>query len=404
MSEYLQKFVQAPLEFVWHYGLPFLLVLSVLVFVHEWGHYIVARLCGVRVETFSIGFGRELFGRTDKNGTRWKFSLIPFGGFVQMFGDTDPTSSQHFQEVQEEGQPPRKLTAEERKVAFFTQNVAKRSAIVFAGPAINFLFAIIVLTLLYTVHGQPYTPPIAAAIMEGSPAEKAGLRPDDKIISIDGRSITNFSQIVQSVTVALNQEMEFTIVRSTGNGQWAEDKPEIVKITPMLLEDKDRFGFKHSKGRIGISSPKAAVAVLEHNLWTAFVSAVKETGSISYDTLRGIGQMIMGTRSAEELGGVLRIGAYAGEFAQLGIISLITFMALLSVNLGLINLLPIPMLDGGHLFFYGIEALKGKPVSEKSQEYAFKTGFVFVIFLMLFATWNDLVQLKVIDYLYNLIS
>lgn len=405
MNEYLQKFLSAPFDFLWHYGAPFVLVLSVLVFVHEWGHYIIARLCGVRVETFSIGFGKEIFGRTDKNGTRWKFSMVPLGGYVQMFGDTDPASSGHQKEVKEGDKPARAFTAEERKVAFFSQSVAKRSAIVFAGPAINFIFAILVLTALYTFHGKPYTPPVAASLIAGAPAEKAGILPDDKIITINGQSITRFEEIVETVMINLNQEMEITLVHSAGEkGKWLEDAPVTLKITPETIEETDRFGFKHSKGRIGIASSPGEMAVEKHTPLSAFVAATVQTWNLCANTLKAIGQMIMGTRNPDELGGILRIGAYAGEFAQAGIISLITFTALLSVNLGLINLFPIPMLDGGHLFFYGIEAAKGRPVGENAQEYAFRAGLVCIIFLMLFATWNDLVQLKVIDYVYGLMS
>ena len=405
MNEYLQKFMSAPLDFVWHYILPFVLVLSILVFVHEWGHYIVARICGVRVMTFSIGFGKELFGRTDKHGTRWKFSMVPLGGFVQMFGDTDPASSSAQKEVKEDGKAARGFTAEEKKVAFFSQSVGKRSAIVFAGPAINFLFAIIVLTGLYTFHGKPYTPPIAASLIAGAPAEKVGIKPDDKIIAINGQPIVRFEQIVETVMINLDQEMELTVIRSAGEkGKWLEDKPEIIKITPELIEATDRFGFKHSKGRIGIASAPGMMEFEKHTLPSAFNAALIQTWSLCANTFKALGQMIMGTRNPDELGGILRIGAYAGEFAQAGVISLITFMALLSVNLGLINLFPVPMLDGGHLFFYGIEVIKGRPVGENAQEYAFRAGFVCIMFLMLFATWNDLVQLKVIDYVYNLLS
>ena len=405
MNEYLQKFLSAPFDFLWHYGLPFVLVLSILVFVHEWGHYIVARLCGVRVETFSIGFGKELFGRTDKNGTRWKFSLIPLGGFVQMFGDTDPSSAAHQKEVKEEGKAGRSYTAEERKVAFFAQTVGRRSAIVVAGPAINFIFAILVLTLLYSFQGKPFSPPIAASLIADSPAEKAGIRVDDKITAINGRAITRFDEIVEMVMINLAQEMEFTVVHASGEkGKWIEDRPETIKITPALIEETDRFGFKHSKGRIGIASPASEVSFEKYTPLRAFKEAVIQTWNLSANTLKAMGQMVMGTRNPDELGGILRIGAYAGQFAEAGVVSLITFAALLSVNLGLINLFPVPMLDGGHLFFYGIEALRGRPVGENTQEYAFRAGFICIIFLMLFATWNDLVQLKVIDYVYNLMS
>lgn len=405
MNEYVQKFMSAPLDFLWQYVGPFILVLSILVFVHEWGHYIVARLCGVKVETFSIGFGREIFGRTDRNGTRWKFSLIPLGGFVQMFGDTDPASGSYQKELTEEGKAPRSYTAEERKVAFFAQSVGKRAAIVVAGPAINFIFAILVLTALYASYGRPYTPPVAASLLAGGVAEREGVRPDDRIVAIDGQPIRQFEEIVETISVNMGQEVALTIWRSAGEkGKWLEDQPEIIRVTPEVVSETDRFGFRHSKGRIGVISPKNGQDVEKLGFFDAVTGAVTQTWKLCANTFKAIGQMITGTRSADELGGVLRIGAYAGEFAQAGFVSLVTFTALLSVNLGLLNLFPIPMLDGGHLFFYVIEFLRGKPVGDNAQEYAFRAGFVCIMFLMLFATWNDLVQLKVIDYLYALIS
>lgn len=402
--EFLQDFLTTPWAFLVDYGLPFVLVLSVLVFVHEWGHYIVARMCGVKVETFSIGFGREIFGFNDKNGTRWKFSLIPLGGYVQMFGDTDPASATH-EDTKGEGANARPMTKAERKVAFFTQSIPKRSAIVFAGPAINFIFAIILLAGMYAVHGQPYTPPVAATIMEDAPAARAGIEPDDKIISINGKAVNTFEDIVQSVAINLDEEMSVVLVRSTGEmGVWDEQNPITVTLTPERMEFEDRFGFKHSKGLIGIASPEGESGLREHGFGSAVSAAVTETWNITAGTMKALGQMITGVRSAEELGGILRIGAYAGEFAQAGVVSLISFAALLSINLGLINLFPIPMLDGGHLAMYAVETVKGKPLGERTQEYAFRFGFAAVVCFMLFATWNDLVQLNVIDYLKAMVS
>jgi regulator of sigma E protease len=389
--ELLNKFVSAPADFAVTYLLPFVVVLSVLVFVHEWGHYIVARLCGVKVDTFSIGFGKEIFGWTDKKGTRWKVSWVPLGGYVQMFGDTDPASTKHAKKP---------LTAEEKKVAFYTQPVARRAAIVAAGPAINFLFAILLLSGLYTTQGQPYTPPIVGKIVEGSPAAKAGIRPDDKILALNGQSIERFQDMAQYVAINLDKEMEVRLVRATGKDKW-NDKPMTVRVTPTLIEETDRFGFKSHRGRLGIVGPTKDSAVKKHSFASAVLAANSDVWDIATNTLKALGQMISGTRSTDELGGILRIGAYAGDFAQHGLISFITFAALLSVNLGLINILPIPMLDGGHLAFYAMETVKGKPTSERFQEYALRVGLTFLLGIMLFATWNDLVQLKVIDYVRN---
>ncbi len=398
-----EDLISAPVEFMGTYGIPFIVVLSVLVFVHEWGHYIVARMCGVKVVTFSIGFGKEIFGRTDKNGTRWQFSLVPLGGYVQMFGDSDPASSQATTEVVEGVEPARPMTEEERKVAFFSKSLWQRSAIVAAGPAINFIFAIILLMGLYIANGQPYTPPVAASIIEGNPADLAGIKPDDRIVKVDNTDITSFSDLQKVVSLNFDKEMVFHVKSYIGDNQWGDEIREL-SIKPKKVELEDRFGFKHTKGLIGIESPAGSKEIIEHGLGSSFIAANVETYQIVKNSLKAIKQIITGARSAEELGGIIRIGAYAGEFANAGIVSLITFMALLSINLGFINLLPIPLLDGGHLAFYAAEAVKGSPVGERGQEYAFRMGFAFIIGIMLFATWNDLVQLNVIDYLVNFVS
>lgn len=445
---------------VWLYGGTFILVLSILVFVHEWGHYIVARMCGVKVEVFSIGFGKELFGWDDSKGTRWKVSLIPLGGYVKMFGDTDPASSGHTEGV-EEGGKVRPFTKAEKEVAFYTKPVWKRAAVVFAGPAINFIFAIILLAGMYSIHGQPVTPPAASAVIVDSAADKGGIQPHDKIVAINGQEIKRFEDIRRIVMVALDTPLEFTIDR---------DGEEItLTATPEKQELTDRFGFSHSRGMLGIIGPGQGLAIknivsvagravadedqarrallanmgreitielkrgeettdklivlprgdlnedlrdaespdygalivadgdIEEVLQVGFVGgitgAVDETINITKSTLYALGQMFTGTRSVTELGGIIRIGAIAGDMAQSGLLALITFTALLSINLGLINLFPIPMLDGGHLVFYAIEAIKGSPVTEKVQEYAFRVGFAILIGLMLFANINDIVQL-----------
>ena len=402
-SELLHKIVTTPFEFVRDYGGPFVLVLSILIFVHEWGHYIIARRCGVKVDKFSIGFGKELFGRTDKNGTRWKFCAIPLGGYVQMFGDTDPASAHHAEGVKE-GKECRPFTADEKKVAFYAQPISKRAAIVFAGPAINYIFAILILAFLYAFNGEPYQPPIAAVIVEGMPAEAAGIKPDDKIIAINGSSIERYDEIRQHTAIAMDQELEIKLLRSLGKdhpNEWGK-KPLTIKVTPRRVVETDRFGFKHELGRIGIMGPTSQFATIQHTPMSAIGAAVETTWRITSDTLKALGQMVMGTRSTDELGGILRIGAYAGDFAQQGLVAFITFTALLSVNLGLINILPVPLLDGGYLAMYAMEKIRGKPLHERVQEYALRVGLVFLLGIMFLATWNDLVQLKVVDYVSKL--
>ena len=441
------------------YGGTFLLVLSILVFVHEWGHYFVARLCGVKVEVFSIGFGKEIFGWTDKKDTRWKISLIPLGGYVKMFGDTDPASAGHTDQV-EEGGKARAFTAKEKEVAFYNKPVWQRALVVAAGPAINFLFAIILLFGLYGFYGQPVTPPAASAVIEGSAAQEAGFKPHDVVVAIDGQKIERFEDIRRTVMVALDTPLEFEVARG--------DKIVTLTATPQKEELTDRFGFQHSRGKLGIIGPANGIVIdnivsvdgrstdgvdavrkalipklgktfeielsrgeetstlivnpekdlneglldeaspdfgvlivaqqredqiLKMGLWNSAKASVSETWNITASTLKAIGQIFTGTRSATELGGIIRIGAIAGDMAQAGFIALITFTALLSINLGLINLFPIPMLDGGHLVFYAVEAIKGKPVPDQVQEYAFRFGFVVLIALMLFANLNDVIQL-----------
>lgn len=450
------------------YGVTFLVVLSILVFVHEWGHYIVARLCGIRVETFSIGFGKEIFGFTDKKGTRWKFSLIPLGGYVKMFGDVDPSSSGHADGVEGEDGAVRPFTNEERKLAFFAKPVWARALVVFAGPAINFIFAIVILAILYGMVGKPLTPAVIMGMELNSNAEKSGFKPQDKVLSINGQAITSFDDVRREVMLALDAPLLFKVER--------EGSIVDVQAVPERLVEKDRFGFQHEKGFLGLigpaqglditkilavngvkvddknnrvhdllqknlgqrtvldmatpemmlktsdtpdrlvvhppvelnqhlkdsSSPDYALLVLgvrpgdevvRYSVIGALVQATNETGGIVRDTLYAMGQMINGTRSATELGGVIRIGAIAGDMAERGLIALVSFTALLSINLGLINLFPVPMLDGGHLAFYAIEAVKGSPLSERTQEYAFRFGLFVLVSLMFFANLNDILQI-----------
>ena len=447
---------------VWLYGGSFVLILSLLVFVHEWGHYIVARMCGVKVEAFSIGFGKELFGFDDKNGTRWKFSLIPLGGYVKLFGDTDPASAGNTDQVEDGEEKPRPMTEAERKQAFFAKPVWQRALVVVAGPAINYIFAILILAGLFILNGQPVTPPSAAAVVEGSAADETGFKPHDLVLSIDGKKIRDFADVRREMMIALDTSKTFLVERDGERFQ--------VDATPDKVIVEDRFGFPHSKGVLGLISPRNAIDIsnikkvagvsyeegdvegiaaalraqfgsefsitmpfgesdkvlrinpvaennenlgnadnLEGNVLflsrgssstfakfpvhTAVLEALTESWEITRGTLEALGQMIVGTRSATELGGIIRIGALAGDMAQQGMVALILFTALLSINLGFINLLPIPLLDGGHLLFYFFEALRGKPIPEQVQEYAFRAGFVFLIALMVFANLNDILQL-----------
>ncbi len=444
---------------IWTYGGSFLAVLSILVFVHEMGHYLVARWCGVRIDSFSIGFGKEIWGRTDRHGTRWKVSIIPLGGYVKMFGDVDPASAKQTETVAD-GESVRPMSESERKSAFFAKNVWQRMAIVAAGPGINYLFAILILTGLYMTHGQPVTPPQASAVIAGSAADSAGFQPHDVIRRIDGRPVTRFEDVRREVTVKLDTPTTFIVQRG--------DREIELKAAPLRMESEDAHGFKQSRGFLGIVSPGNGIdlkhikkvegievtdadqaralllermdttfqieldrgeetdlilinplavnnaalkdaeaeghnalvisetlgeVVIKHGPVGGLVQATKESWNITVSTLEAIGQMFSGTRSTQELGGIIRIGAIAGDMAQAGILALVTFTALLSINLGLINLFPIPMLDGGHLVFYAVEAVRGKPIPEQIQEYAFRLGLVILVGIMVFANLNDIMQL-----------
>ncbi|MFA6279180.1 MAG: RIP metalloprotease RseP [Bdellovibrionales bacterium] len=370
-----------------HTIIPFLIVLSVVVFVHEFGHFWVARRCGVKIETFSIGFGPEIFGWNDKRGTHWRVAWLPLGGYVKMFGDADPSS---FGTSEGAAQ----MTDVDKKIAFFSQPVRKRFAIVAAGPASNYLFAVVVLAGLFLVNGQPYTATTVASVVEGSVAATAGLLPKDKVLSIDGSAMNSFEDIRRTVSLNAGTPMRIVFER--------DGKTMDVTATPEVLTTIDRLGMEHKQGRLGIVSTENAFRKLGP------IAAIRESGveiwNITAGTLQGVGQMIIGVRGAEELGGPLRIAEMSGKVAKDGIFALFWFIVVISVNLGLINLFPIPLLDGGHLMFYGIEALRGRPLSDRVQEYGARLGAGLVLSLMLFATWNDLVHLRVVSYLRDLIS
>ena len=364
----------------------FLVVLTVLVFVHELGHYLVARWNGVRVEVFSIGFGPELFGWNNRAGTRWKISAIPLGGYVKMFGDADP-ASMPAADLPE-------MTAAERDVAFHHKRLPQRAAIVAAGPVANFIFAIVALAGLFMTVGQPFTPPQIGTVQQGSAAEAAGMQAGDRIVSLDGQRIERFEDVQRIVRLDPGQPLAVVIHRG--------DQNISLSVTPKLSEVTDRFGNKHQYGLLGIVGQ--GVQYVRYNPFQALVRANTETVDIVGGTLQAVWQMIIGARSTDELGGPLRIAQMSGEVAQYGWSAIVPFMAVLSINLGLINLFPIPVLDGGHLLFYAAEALRGRPLGQRAQEYGFRFGLALVLTLMVFATWNDLVHLRVVEFLKALVT
>lgn len=342
-----------------------LVVLTPLIFVHELGHFWVARRNGVRVETFSIGFGPELFGWNDKFNTRWKISAIPLGGYVKMLGEGDFEN--------EEGEV-RDLTPEEQAGSFSHKTLAQRSAIIAAGPAANFLFAIVVLTFMFATVGTKIPQAAVGLVQPGSAAAEAGLEKGDLILSIDGIKTSTFEDMKKIVEASAGKSLKFEIER---NG-----KIDFIPVTPK--------GAEGGVGRIGVGASPDHVLVEKIALHKAAWMGVERTYSMSWQVLKHLGSMIGGKGDAKELGGIILIAHMAGETAQSGVESLLFLTAILSINLGLINLFPIPMLDGGHLAFNIIEAIRGKPLNEKAQEYGFRFGLILVLLIMVFATWNDI--------------
>ncbi|MBV9827244.1 MAG: RIP metalloprotease RseP [Alphaproteobacteria bacterium] len=357
----------------------FLIVLTVLVFVHELGHYLIARHNGVKIEVFSIGFGPELFGWWDRSGTRWKFSAIPLGGYVKMFGDSDASSGLPAADAAE-------MTPAEREVSFHCKRLGQRAAIVAGGPFANFVFAIVMLALLFMTYGQPFTPAQVGQVVAGSAAANGGIKSGDDIVSINGRTVDRFEDVQQIVRLNPNVAMDMVVRR--------DDALVNLSVTPAQVEETDRFG-THQIGQLGIrgGTPK----YVRRNPASAVVRAVGETWNLCATTLQAMWQMVIGTRGTDELGGPLRIAQLSGEVAQGGIVPLLWFMSVLSVNLGLINLFPVPVLDGGHLLFYAAEAVRGKPLGQRAQEYGFRVGLALVLTLMVFATWNDLMRTGIVD-------
>lgn len=369
------------------YTVSFIVVLSVVVFVHEFGHYWVAKRSGVKIDTFSIGFGKEIFGWNDKSGTRWKISWLPLGGYVKMFGDADAASSRPDEKI-------KGLTEEEKKHSFWHMSVKIRMAVTAAGPIANYVFAIIVLALLFATTGQPFTPPVVDSFTENSVAQRAGFVVNDRILTVDGSKVERFEDIKRVVALNVGTPMSFEVER--------DGKIQTISVTPEVALTTDRLGSEHRMGRIGIVSHNVEFKDLDPV--TAVKQSFAETWDITSGTLKAVGQMIMGVRGAEELGGPLRIAEMSGKVAKQGASSIIWFLAVISINLGLINFFPIPLLDGGNLVFYFAELVRGGPLSENAQEMGSRIGLFLVISLMVFATWNDLVHLQVVSYLSRLFS
>jgi regulator of sigma E protease len=357
--------------------IPFLFVLTVVVFVHEMGHYLVGRWCGIGVKAFSIGFGPELVGFDDRHGTRWKLSAIPLGGYVKFVGDMNATSTPDASEIEA-------LTVDEKKVAFHTQPVWKRALTVFAGPAFNFLLTIAVFAVIFAIYGKFVSEPVISEVRPDSPAAAAGFQPGDRFVTVDGSPVESFADVQRLVSGRTGDPIVFVLARNGGE--------VTLTATPELMEQTDALGNSVKVGVIGVASTQEAAQsrIVTFTPAGAVAEAVVETGHIVVRTGQFLKRFVVGREDKCQLGGPIKIAKISGQAARLGFEWLVQLVALLSVGIGILNLLPIPPLDGGHLVFYGLEALKGRPVSERAMEAVYRAGLFLVLAFMGFVFWNDL--------------
>jgi regulator of sigma E protease len=362
------------------YAIPFLFVLTLVVFFHELGHFLVARWNGVKVLVFSIGFGPELFGFNDRYGTRWKISAIPLGGYVKFLGDENAASVPDQAAVAA-------MSEQERRQSFIDQPVGPRAAIVVAGPLANFLLAIAIFAGLFMIYGKQNTSPRVDSVQPGSAAAVAGFQPGDLVLSINGRPIASFADMQRIVSISAGETLIIEVERGGAR--------VTLKAVPALKEVKDSFGNVHRIGVLGISRSLAPNDMKFEPVdpLKAVGLGVQETWFVIERTLSYIGGVFSGREAADQLGGPLRIAQVSGQVATAGIAALMHLAAVLSVSIGLLNLFPVPLLDGGHLLFYAIEAVRGKPLSERAQEVGFRIGLAIVVMLMIFATYNDIVHI-----------
>jgi len=362
------------------YIVPFLFVLTIVVFFHELGHFLVARRCGVKVLTFSIGFGPEILGFFDRFGTRWKISAVPLGGYVKFFGDENAASVPDQETVAQ-------MTEAEKAVSFVHQRVSPRAAVVAAGPIANFILAIAIFAGIFMLYGKQTTSARVDTVQTASAAEAAGFKPGDLVTAIDGEKIDSFADMQRIVSVSAGETLTIEVDRGGAH--------VVLKATPQLKELKDNFGNVHRLGVLGISRSMAPGDIKTQKLSPpqALLAGVQETWFVVDRTLSYIGGVVVGREAADELGGPIRIAQVSGQVASAGFVALIHLTAVLSVSIGLLNLFPIPLLDGGHLLFYAIEAIRGRPLSERAQEVGFRIGLAIVVVLMIFATFNDILHL-----------
>ena len=358
---------------------PFLAVLLVIVFVHELGHYLVARWNGVAVQTFSIGFGPEVIGFTDKRGTRWRLSWIPLGGYVRFLGDMNVSSSLADDDL------IKTLTPEQRRQLFVNKSVWQRIAVVLAGPVANILFTLLVLYALLLGYGRYTLPPVIDDVTIGSVAAEAGLESGDRVLRVDGYEVRGFEDFQRLISTAPERQVTITVAR--------RDATEIIRLVPEATVITDRFGNEHRVGRIGVSSnvDPDEIELYRPDPIAAVGMAFEEVLFILDRTADFIGDFFVGRGDVDQLGGPVKVAQVSGQVASLGLVALINLMALLSLNIGVFNLLPIPLLDGGHLAYYAVEAVRGRPLSQRVQEIGYRFGLAIVFSLMVFTFINDLI-------------
>jgi regulator of sigma E protease len=361
---------------VFSFIVPFLFVLTIIVFFHELGHFLVARWCGIKVLVFSVGFGPELVGFNDRHGTRWKISAIPLGGYVKFFGDDNAASVPDTNALAA-------MNSDERQVSFFHKSVAARAAVVAAGPIANFLLAIVIFATIFAIHGKQEIAARVDKVTADSAAAVAGFQPGDLVLSINGRTIETFRDMQEIVSTNADEKLDFVVDRG--------GVKVVLHATPRLIEEKDNFGNVYRMGRLGLSAPDSPQDIKTRKLGpiAAIGEACRQTWFVVDQTFAYLGKLVVGRASTKEIGGVVRIAQMSGQAASLGFTFLMNWAGLISVSIGLLNLFPIPLLDGGHLLFYAIEAVRGRPLSERVQEVGFRIGFAIIVMLMIFTVWND---------------
>ncbi len=361
--------------------IPFIILILVVVFIHEYGHYYFARRYGVGVTDFSIGFGKELFGWNDKSGTRWKICWIPLGGYVKFFGDRNVFSQADQEELL------KKYNKEDQDKLFVTKPLYQRALIVAGGPVANFILAIFIFLFIYMFVGKDFTPAIIDEVQKDSPAEIAGMKKNDIIVEIDNIKVESILDVSKLIAMSTSEFIDFKVSRY--------EKEILLKVKPNLVESEDNLGNKINKRMIGImlSPYNNEIKHIKLGPVKALVHSLNEVYFVTTSSLKYLGSMLTGAGDSSQLGGPIRIAKISGQVAEFGIIPFISMMAYISISLGLINLFPIPLLDGGHLMFYAFEKILGRPLSQKTQEGFFRIGMFLLLSLMFFATFNDLKDL-----------